>query len=82
MIKSFAKEMPARIKGYVRENWDAPFIVGFMLLLMVAAASLSMGLAELANEAATFAYYALVAGVFLQLVSYLKYNKRNGEKKL
>jgi len=82
MIKSFSKEMPARIKGYVRDNWGAPFIVGFMLLLMVAAASLSMGLADLANEAAIFAYYALVAGVVLQLVSFLKYNKRNGEKKL
>ena len=74
--------MPARIKGCVRDNWGAPFIVGFMLLLMVAAASLSMGLADLANEAAIFAYYALVAGVVLQLVSFLKYNKRNGEKKL
>ena len=82
MIKSFAKEMPDRIKGYVRENWGAPFIVGFMLLLMVAAASLSMGLAELANDEAIFAYCALVVGVVLQLASFLKYNKRNGEKKL
>jgi hypothetical protein len=82
MIKSFAKEMPARIKGYVRENWGAPFIVGFMLLLMVAAASLSMNLADLANEVAIFAYYALVAGVVLQMASFLKYNKRNGENKV
>ena len=74
--------MPARIKGYVRDNWGAPFIVGFMLHLMVAAVSLSMGLADLANEAAIFAYYALVAGAVLQLASFLKYNKRNGEKKL
>ena len=82
MIKAFVKEIPARVKGYVRENWGAPFILGVMVLLMVAASSLSIGLADLANEAAIFAYYALVAGVVLQLASFLKYNKRNGEKKL
>ena len=80
MSKGFAKEIPVRVKGYVRENWGAPFIVGFMLLLMVAAASLSVGLAVLANEVAVYAYYALVIGVAGQLVCYLKFNKRNGEK--
>ena len=58
MVRGFAKEVPARVKGYVRENWGAPFIVGFMLLLMAAAASLSMGLAVLVNEVAVYAYYA------------------------
>jgi heme/copper-type cytochrome/quinol oxidase subunit 4 len=80
MIKEFAKEFPARVKAYTRENWGAPFIVGFMLLLMVAAVSLSMGLAVLADGIAIAAYYALVAGVVLQLVCFLKYNKKNGEK--
>jgi heme/copper-type cytochrome/quinol oxidase subunit 4 len=51
-----------------------------MLLLMVAAVSLSMGLAVLADEVAIVAYYALVGGVVLQLVCFLKYNKKNGEK--
>ena len=80
MIKEFAKEVPARVKEYTRENWGAPFIVGFMLLLIVAAVSLSMGLAVLANEVAIVAYYALAVGVVLQLVCFLKYNKKNGEK--
>ena len=80
MIKGFAKRIPARVKVYVRENWGAPFIVGFMLLLMAAAASLSIGLADVANEVAIYAYYALVVGVVLQLVCFLKYNRRNGEK--
>jgi len=79
MTKGFAKGIPVRVKGYVRENWGAPFIVGFMLLLMVAAASLSMGLAGLANEMAIYAYYALVVGVVLQFACFLKCNKRNGE---
>jgi uncharacterized membrane protein len=80
MIKSFAKEIPARVKGYVRENWGAPFIVGFMLLLMVAAASSLMGLDFLANDVAVYAYYALVAGIVLQLVCFLKYGERSGNK--
>ena len=82
MIKEFAKEFPARVKAYTRENWGAPFIVGFMLLLMGAAVSLSMGLAVLADGVGIVAYCALVGGVVLQLVCFLKYNKRNGEKNL
>ena len=57
-----------RAKGYVRENWGVPFILGVMLLLMVAAGSLSVGLDVLANEVAVCADYALVAGVVLQLI--------------
>ena len=78
MIKSYAREMPNRIKGYVRENWGAPFIVGFMLLLIVAAASLSAGLVSLADQMAVYGYCALVAGVIGQLICYLKYGKKNG----
>jgi len=80
MVRSLVRQIPAKVKGYVGENWGAPFIIGFMLLLMVAAASLSMGLIALADEMAVYAYYALVAGVILQLVCYLKYNKRSDEK--
>jgi hypothetical protein len=80
IIKGFAKKMPDRVKAYVRESWGAPFIVGFMLLLMVAAVSLAMGLAVLADGVAIAAYCALVTGVVLQLACFLKYNKKNGEK--
>jgi heme/copper-type cytochrome/quinol oxidase subunit 4 len=80
MIKAFARGVPSRVKGYVKENWGAPFILGFMVLLMVAAVSLSTGLAVLANEVAIYAYYALVVGVVLQLVCFLKCNKKNSER--
>jgi hypothetical protein len=80
MVGDLAKKIAVRAKGYVRENWGAPFIVGFMLLLMIAATSLSVGLTTLADEVAVYAYYALVVGVIGQLVCYLKFNKRNGEK--
>jgi hypothetical protein len=66
-----------KVKGYVKENWGSPFIVGFMLFLVVAAVSLSAGLSSLADTVAVYAYYALVAGVFLQLASYLKYRGKS-----
>jgi hypothetical protein len=80
MTRSFVEEIPVRVKEYVWENWGAPFIVGFMLLLMVAAASLSMGLGFFVDEVAVYAYYALVAGVVMQLFCFLKNTKGNGEK--
>ena len=80
MIKSFAREMPDRIKGYVRENWGAPFISGFMVLLIATAALMVTSSESLANELAIYAYFALVVGVVLQLVCFLKYNKKSGEK--
>jgi hypothetical protein len=79
-MKGSAKNFLAKIKGYFRENWGAPFIIGFMLLLMGAAVSLSMGLEFLANEVAIYAYYALVVGVLLRLVCFLKYGERSGNR--
>jgi hypothetical protein len=70
----------AKVKSYVRVNWGAPFILGFMVLLIVAADSLSMGLADTADEVSTYAFCALVVGVVFQLVCFLKYSRRNGEK--
>lgn len=63
----------------MKENWGAPFVVGFMALLMVAAVALSMDFAVLADEVAVYAYFALVVGVVLQLVCFLKHRKGEGE---
>jgi heme/copper-type cytochrome/quinol oxidase subunit 4 len=60
---------------YVIENWSSPFIVGFVLLLIIAVALLAMGLDWLANELTYYAYFALVAGVVLQLVCFLRQGK-------
>ena len=80
MRRDSARKILAKIKAYFRKNWGTPFILGFMLLLMVAATSLAVGLVFLANEVAVYAYYALVAGVVLQLVCFLKYGERSGNK--
>lgn len=60
------------LKEYFRENWGAPFIVVFMVLLVVAAVFLGLGLEFLAERLAEFAYYFLVVGVVLQLVVVIK----------
>jgi len=78
-LRAFARRVPSRVKGYVKENWGAPFVVGFMVLLMVAAVSLLMDYVVLAEEVAVYAYYALVVGVVLQLACFMKYRKREGE---
>ena len=58
-----------RLKSYLKENWGAPFIIGFMILLILAAAYLSVGNEAFADELAVYAYYSLVIGVILQLIS-------------
>ena len=77
MIKGFVKEIPVRVKGYVRENLGAPFIIGFQVLLLVCAGLLIVGNTWLANGLATVAFFSLVIGVVLQLASFLKYRKEN-----
>ena len=60
---------------YFLENWGAPFIITFMILLTTATAHLSLGNEPLANKLAEYAYYALVIGVILQLIAYIKYEE-------
>ena len=80
MTQTGYSKIMVKVKGYVKENWGPPFIVGFMLLLISAAVSLSVGLSSLANTIAVYAFYALVGGVILQLVCFLKYpHKDEGE---
>ena len=64
-----------RVKGYVRENWGSPFVVGFIFLLLSAAILLSLGISYWAEQIAVYSYYALVIGVVLQIVCYIKYKK-------
>jgi len=68
-------KVKASTAKYFRENLGAPFIIGFMALLIVCAGLLIQGNSSLANDVAVYAYYFLVIGVVLQLASYLKYGK-------
>jgi hypothetical protein len=78
MLFSKGRFLP-RVKKYFRENLGAPFVIGFQVLLLVCASLLIMGNSVLANEVAVYAYYLLVAGVVLQLFSFLRYEKGKKE---
>ena len=71
---------PPRIERYLRENPGAFFIIGFQILLLTCAGLLIQGNSALANEVAVYAYYLLVAGVVLQLISFLRHKKREQEE--
>ena len=80
MACCFVKGFLVRAKAYVGLNWGTPYVVVFMVLLLSAAASLSVGSNSLADLLTVYAYCFLVAGVVLQLVCFLKYSKDNSEK--
>jgi hypothetical protein len=64
----------------MRNNWGAPFIVAFIILLIVTAgcnSARSHGLGLIAIDLAVYAYYALMVGVLLQIVSYLRYREKD-----
>ncbi|MEM2608801.1 MAG: hypothetical protein QXT87_06130 [Thermoproteota archaeon] len=67
-----------KIRAYVSENPGAPFILGFQFLLILCVALLIKGAEAIANELAVYAYYALLIGVLLQIVSYIKERRRKG----
>jgi heme/copper-type cytochrome/quinol oxidase subunit 4 len=75
--RNYLRNSIRKVRGYVKENWGSPFIIGFMLLLVVAAFSLSVGWTSIANTIVVYAFYALVGGVVLQLVCFLKYPDKN-----
>ena len=64
-----------RIMTYFRQNMGAPFVIVFQVLLLSCAALLVGGYSNLANEVAIYAYYSLVVGVVLQLVSFLRHGE-------
>jgi len=61
-----------KAKQYLRENWGAPFIIAFMIMLMICACLIAFGKEALANEVAVYAYYSLVIGVVLQLITFIR----------
>jgi len=81
MIRGFVSKRFPDVKQYFGENWGSPFILAFMVLLAVAAVSLSLGLASLANDDAIWSYCFLVVGVVLQLFCFVKYGEKGWEGK-
>lgn len=68
------------LKRYFRENLGTPFATGFQVLLLVCAGLLIQGDPGLANEVAVYAYYLLVVGVVLQLISFVARPKEEDDE--
>jgi hypothetical protein len=68
-------------KGKMKDfrDWGAPFIIVFMILLIVCAGLLAFGNEALANEVAVYAYYFLVVGVVLQLAAFIRDARGKGQ---
>jgi fumarate reductase subunit C len=71
------KQYLPKIKNYFRRNPETLFIVGFQVLLLVCACLLISGNSFWAEGIAVVAYFSLVIGVVLQLISFLRH--REGE---
>lgn len=69
------KQFLPRIKRYLRENPGASFIIGFQILLLVCAGLLILGNSVWAEEVAAVAYFSMVIGVILQLMSFLRHQE-------
>jgi hypothetical protein len=57
---------------YLRENLGAPFIIASIVLLLFCAYQLSNGYEIAGNASASYAFYSLVVGAALQVVSRIK----------
>jgi Ni,Fe-hydrogenase I cytochrome b subunit len=68
-------KIKTNITMYFKANLGAPFIIGFMVLLIICAGFSFYGYSTSANDVAVYAYFFLMIGVILQLASLLKYRK-------
>ena len=78
-IRGFVSRRFHGAKGYFGKNWGTPFVLAFIGFLIVAAVSLDLGFASLANDVAIWSYYSLIVGVVLQLVCFVKYGEKDSE---
>ena len=68
-IIPFKVEVDPEIKSYVKSKPGSLLIICFIGLLIGSAILLVRGNSAFANELAIYAYYALIGGVALQIVS-------------
>jgi hypothetical protein len=55
----------------LRSDWGAYFIIGFIVILLIAVSFYINGSDQLAESIANYAYYALVIGVVLEILGYV-----------
>jgi|GEM_PF-875235 len=72
MIQDISSKILLKLKGHIKANWSLPFLFVFVVPLAGVAVFLSAGLFYLSVTLVIYAFYALVAGVALQFLSFLK----------
>ncbi len=80
MPNCWANILPNRAKGYLKNNWGAPFIATFITLLSAAAVFVLLGWFSLADAVAVYGFYALVAGVVLQFACSVRHGANGSER--
>jgi heme/copper-type cytochrome/quinol oxidase subunit 4 len=79
-LKLLAQRFVVWARVYFQENWGAPFVLGFIATLLVAATCLTAGLSWQGEQLGVLAYFYLVVGVALQLVCFWKLGQKKGRR--
>jgi hypothetical protein len=66
-----------QLKNYLKANPGTPFIVAFMILLLSAAALLTTGRSNDADNFANYAFYSLVLGIAIQVGVVLRESRKH-----
>jgi len=78
-IKIKSNKQMKNLARFFKENLGSLCIIAFMALLLASATYLSLGMSREAENLAVIAYFMLVAGVLLQLLSYMAWSRRGGK---
>lgn len=73
------KNMPM-VREYFKEKPSAPFIIGFMALLMICAFLLIFKAEKAAEQIANIAYFSLVIGVGIEVYQMIKHGNVDNEE--
>lgn len=79
IYRPLQKKMPL-ILAYFKEKPSAPFIIGFMFLLIICTILLMLNLERTAEYLANIAYFSLVIGVGIEVYQFVKHGKRDDKK--
>jgi hypothetical protein len=60
----------------LRSDWGAYFIIGFIVILLIAIFYYMLGSVRLAESMADYAYYALVIGVVLEILGFARHRQK------
>ncbi|MDG7038971.1 MAG: hypothetical protein JRN37_07465 [Nitrososphaerota archaeon] len=60
---------PSQFRLYLKSNFGVPFVIAFIVLLVAAAVFESLGTGEIANTLSVYAYFSILIGVVLQVIS-------------